>query len=98
MNSTTTSTSVEQLDQELARLSIEGYWKSIGASPPEPKPRADAHLWQWKDIYSNLFKASEVVADGAERRSLRLCTPNLPWRSTTETIQASIQMVLPGEV
>ena len=48
----------------------------------------------------NLFKASEVVnlEDGAERRSLRLCTPGLPWRSTTETIQASVQMVLPGEV
>ena len=91
---------VEQLDHELAKLSIEGYWNTIGVTPPEPKPRADAHLWHWKDIYENLFKASEVVnlEDGAERRSLRLCTPGLPWRSTTETIQASVQMVLPGEV
>ena len=91
---------VEQFDHELAKLSIEGYWNTIGVSPPEPKPRADAHLWHWKDIYENLFKASEVVnlEDGAERRSLRLCTPGLPWRSTTETIQASVQMVLPGEV
>ena len=91
---------VEQFDLELAQLSIEGYWTTIGVSPPEPKPRADAHLWHWKDIYENLFKASEVInlEDGAERRSLRLCTPGLPWRSTTETIQASVQMVLPGEV
>src|SRR5580693_1517092 len=66
---------VEQLDHELAKLSIEGYWNTIGVSPPEPKPRADAHLWPWKDIYENLFKVSEVVnlEDGAERRSLRLC-------------------------
>ena len=95
-----TPPTLEQFDQELAKLSIEGYWNTIGVSPPEPKPRADAHLWPWKDIYENLFKASEVVnlEDGAERRSLRLCTPGLPWRSTTETIQASVQMVLPGEV
>ena len=95
-----TSPTLEQFDQELAKLSIEGYWNTIGVSSPEPKPRAEAHLWRWKDIYSNLFKASEVVdlEEGAERRSLRLCTPGLPWRSTTETIQASVQMVLPGEI
>ena len=91
---------IEQFDRELAELSIEGYWKTIGVSPPEPMPRADAHLWRWLDIYDNLFKASEIVnlEDGAERRSLRLVTPRLPWRSTTETIQTSVQMVLPGEV
>jgi gentisate 1,2-dioxygenase len=95
-----TPPTLEQFDQELTKLSIEGYWNTIGVSSPEPKPRAEAHLWRWKDIYENLFKASEVVnlEDGAERRSLRLCTPGLPWRSTTETIQASVQMVLPGEV
>src|SRR5882757_365093 len=93
-------TAIEQFDLELAELSIEGYWNTIGVSPPEPKPRADAHLWRWQDIHDNLFKASEIVnlEDGAERRSLRLVTPGLPWRSTTETIQSSVQMVLPGEV
>lgn len=79
---------VEQFDAELSKLSIEGYWNTIGVSPPEPTPRADAYLWHWRDIHDSLFKASEVVnlEDGAERRSLRLCTPGLPWRSTTETI------------
>lgn len=42
---------VEQFDQELAQLSIEGYWNTIGISPPAPKPRAEAYLWQWKAIY-----------------------------------------------
>ena len=27
---------VEQLDAELSKLSIEGYWNTIGVSPPEP--------------------------------------------------------------
>jgi gentisate 1,2-dioxygenase len=100
MTSVETAQAIKEFDAELAKLSIEGYWNTIGVLAPEPKPRANAFLWRWKDVYGNLFKATQIVnlEDGAERRSLRLCTPGLPWRSTTETIQASIQMILPGEV
>lgn len=39
MTSTETApTAVEQFDQELAKLSIEGYWNTIGVSPSEPRP------------------------------------------------------------
>lgn len=91
---------VEAFDRELADLSIEGFWKTIGVMPAEPTQRADAHLWRWQDVYPKLFEASDIVNldDGAERRSLRLCTPNMPWPATTATIHAAIQMVLPGEV
>ena len=47
---------VEQFDDELSKPSIEVYWTTIGVSPPEPKPRADAYLWHWRDIYDNLFR------------------------------------------
>lgn len=91
---------VEAFDRELADLAIEGFWKTIGVMPSEPRPKAEAHLWRWKDVYPRLFEASDIVdlENGAERRSLRLCTPGMPWPATTTTIHAAIQMVLPGEV
>lgn len=92
--------SVEAFDAELSELSIEGFWKTIGVMPAEPTQRAAAHLWRWADVRPRLFEASDIVnlEDGAERRSLRLCTPNMPWPATTTTIHAAIQMVLPGEI
>lgn len=92
--------SVAEFDAELAKLSIEGFWKTIGAMPAEPKPHGAPFLWRWRDIYPKLFEAAEIIDldEGAERRSLRLCTPGAAWTATTDTIHAAIQMVLPGEV
>lgn len=92
--------SVEEFDAELAELSIEGFWKTIGVMPSEPKPRGDGFLWRWRDVHPKLVEACELIdlETGAERRVLRLCTPGMPWKATTETIHSSIQMVLPGEV
>lgn len=100
MTTTAPTKSVEKFDEELAALSIEGFWKTIGVMPSEPKPRGDGFLWCWRDVYPKLVEASQLVdlEDGAERRSLRLCTPGMPWKATTDTIHSSIQMVLPGEV
>ena len=91
---------IEEFDAELAALSIEGYWKTIGVMPSEPKPRGDGFLWRWAQVHPKLLEASRLVdlEEGAERRSLRLCTPGMTWKSTTDTIHASIQMVLPGEI
>ena len=91
---------VEQFDDELAKLSIEGYWKTIGVMPSEPKPRGEAFLWRWQDVYPKLVEATKLIdlEDAAERRSLRLCTPGAAWRATSDTVHAAIQMVLPGEV
>lgn len=90
---------VEQLDEELAELAVEGYWKSVGTLPRAPTPKGEPWLWRWRDIYPKLFDASAVIdlEAGAERRSLRLCTPGLSWKTTTETLTAAIQMVMPGE-
>lgn len=98
--STTYRKTVEELDEELAAISIEGYWKSIGVTPREPTPHGDPCLWRWADVYPKLFEAAETIDldEGAERRSLRLCTPGLSWKATTETLTSAIQMVLPGEL
>lgn len=98
--SSTGNKTIEQFDDELAKLSIEGYWKTIGVQPAEPKPRGEAFLWRWQDVQPKLLEATRLVGldEGAERRSLRLCTPGASWRATSDTIHAAIQMVLPGEV
>ena len=52
---------VEQFDDELAKLSIEGYWKTIGVMPSEPKPRGEAFLWRWQDVHPKLLEATELI-------------------------------------
>lgn len=91
---------VAAFDEELAELSIEGFWKTIGELPREPSPRTEGFLWRWSDVRPKLRKACEIIdlEEGAERRVLRLCTPGMPWKSTTENVHASFQMVMPGEV
>lgn len=100
MTSPAPNDAVAEFDEELAALSIEGFWKTIGEMPREPAPRGEGFHWRWSDIHPKLVKASEVIdlEEGAERRVLRLCTPGMSWKSTTETIHASFQMVMPGEV
>jgi gentisate 1,2-dioxygenase len=83
----TAAKTVEAFDQELADLSIEGFWKTIGAMPSEPNPHVDAHLWRWGDVYPKLFEARDHAhhprgrADGATRRgrpcpsAQRRCVP-----------------------
>jgi gentisate 1,2-dioxygenase len=94
------SPTVADLDDRLARIGIEGYWKLVGVSRPEPTPRGEPFLWRWQDVRPMLFEASGAVALGAdaERRSLRLCPPGPSVKATTDTITAAIQMMLPGEV
>jgi 1-hydroxy-2-naphthoate dioxygenase len=92
--------SVAALDDKLARIGIEGYWKLVGVNNPEPKPRGEPFLWRWQDVRPLLFEASGAVALGAdaERRSLRLCPPGPAVKATTDVITSAIQMMLPGEV
>jgi gentisate 1,2-dioxygenase len=91
---------ITQFDEELGALSIEGYWKTIGVMPSEPTPRGEPYLWHWKDVEPRLHEATRLInlEEGAERRSLRLCTPGAAWKATSDTVHAAIQMVLPGEV
>ena len=47
---TATADVVAALDADLATLSVEGYWKTIGAMPTEPKPHGTPTLWRWADL------------------------------------------------
>jgi gentisate 1,2-dioxygenase len=67
----------------------------------KPRPRGEAMVWRWNDIYPRLFEAAEVLgAEGvaSDRRTIRLITPGLlAGKWTTETLTSAIQMILPHE-
>jgi gentisate 1,2-dioxygenase len=94
------SSTLDQLNDELDGLALEGHWRLQGVTAPEPKPWAAAHRWRWADIRRVLLRAGEIggIEGGASRRTVRLCTPGLKEKWATQTVHASFQLVKPGEV
>ena len=92
---------LSQLDRELAGENLEGYWRlDMGLFRPEPMPLAPAHLWRWERIRALLTRAGELptLQSATPRRTVRLCTPDMPIKWATPTIHASVQLVKPGEI
>lgn len=87
---------------ERASLDIPG---SLGRPLlPPTEEQIEPHLWRWSEIERLLEKLGRLqLADagheGLERRMLRLVNPGRPRSKTvTQTMSASIQQILPGEV
>jgi gentisate 1,2-dioxygenase len=89
---------VQALHRRLAEYSLGGHWQ-----PREKSPDLVAHAWPWSIIHSCLMESGEVIKlggidDAAKRRTVQLVNPSLTDRkSTSRTIQMSIQLVKPGE-
>jgi len=98
-------------DDELKIESMEGHWVE-GSSEEEsqaysmdPHTTVVPHVWKWEVIHRHLLRAGEIrgLAGMADRRTLRLINPaykDLPvrrHRTTTHTIQMSVQLLKPGE-
>jgi gentisate 1,2-dioxygenase len=94
------SSALDQLNDELDGLALEGHWRLQGVTAPEPRPWAAAHVWRWAEIRRVLLRAGEIggIEGGASRRTVRLCTPGLPEKFATQTVHASFQLVKPGEI
>ena len=66
-------------------------------------PALVPHLWPWAAIYECLMESGEVIklghaGDAANRRTVQLVNPAITnLKSTTRTLQMSIQLVKPGE-
>lgn len=90
---------LDDLDLELDRLSVEGQWRLKGGLAAEPKAWASPHLWRWEAIRELMLKAGQLRAMEGRlpRRTIRLCTPGLVDKWTTQTIHAGFQLVQPGE-
>lgn len=100
------SQTVKDFNQEIAKYHIGPLWNAI----PElmhrvPTPHTQAFMWKWETIYAKLMEAREIFTPerGGERRAIYFQNPGLTyrqpwgWASTTNTLYAAVQLLLPGE-
>ncbi len=89
---------LEALHRRMAENSLGGHWQSRAQAP-----KLEAFLWPWSVIYSCLIESGEVIKlghidDAAKRRTVQLVNPALTaQKSTSRTLQMSVQLVKPGE-
>lgn len=97
---------VKDFNRELERYHLGPLWNAI----PElmhhtPKSQAVPYLWKWELLHEKLMAAREIFTPerGGERRAIYLQNPGLisrqpwGWASTTQTLYAAVQLILPGE-
>ena len=91
---------IEALHRRMAEHSLGGHWQPRRRNP---SPKLVAHLWPWETIYSCLEESGEVIklgriGDAANRRTVNLVNPSITdFKSTSRTLQMSVQLVKPGE-
>ena len=92
-------TRLEALHVRMKENSLAGHWQER-----KRRPELVPWLWNWATIRDCLEESGEVVKlggvdDAANRRTVQLINPNLTdAKSTTRTLQMSVQLVKPGEV
>jgi gentisate 1,2-dioxygenase len=87
-------------DREIEQHALQGHWKMELLANMEPRSKLRPMHWKGSLIRKQLLRAGELIGvNEAGRRTIQLLNPGLfPSRSTTHTLQMSIQLVLPGEV
>lgn len=88
--------------ETVGRMHAVPLWSLAASTATEPRVLEQPHVWRWSDLYPQLLRAGEVVAVGseqAERRVLTFKNPGLPPMAVgaTQTLVASLQILLPGE-
>lgn len=95
---------MEAFYREIQSRRLDALWRREGGGGPSspadiPAPYEPCH-WRWSDIGPFIKRAGELVEPSNEdqRRALTLHNPSVrPMTTTTHTISAAVQMVLPGE-
>ena len=100
------SSLVTDFTKDIQQYNLGPLWEAI----PEimnhtPTPQAEAYLWSDELIKKKMAEAAEIFTPerGGERRAIYFQNPGLTyrqpwgWASTTQTIYAAVQMLLPGE-
>lgn len=97
---TSPQSELDAFDREIAQYSVQGHWKMGLPANAEPRSRLQPMLWKWSLLREQLMRSGRLItANEAGRRTIQLLNPGLlPRKSTTHTLQMSIQLVLPGEV
>lgn len=97
---------VKDFNKDLEEYHLGPLWEAI----PElmnrhPKPQAQAYLWKADVLRKKLLESAEIFTPerGGERRAIYLQNPGLTyrkpwgWASTTQTLYAAVQLLIPGE-
>ncbi|WP_163536281.1 cupin domain-containing protein [Gracilibacillus sp. YIM 98692] len=97
---------VKDFTNDIQQYNLGPLWEAI----PEvmnktPKTHAQAYLWSKELLEKKLMEAAEIFTPerGGERRAIYFQNPGLiyrqPWGhvSTTQTLYAAVQLLLPGE-
>ena len=95
-----TPEAVQQFHAEIERNHLAALWNvAARLMPREPAPRIQPYLWRWKTLRTLCIRSGELTPiEKAERRVLGLINPGLKDKySTTETLWAAVQLILPGE-
>ncbi|MGD8189445.1 cupin domain-containing protein [Brevibacillus ginsengisoli] len=106
-NSFMESDTVKAFNQEIEHYHLGPLWNAIpDLMHKQPTPDAIPYLWKWEILYAKLMEATEIFTPerGGERRAIYLQNPGLKdrkpwgWASTTNTLYAAVQLILPGEI
>lgn len=97
---TSRADALAEFDREIAQHSIQGHWKMALPKNMEPRSRLQPMLWKGSIIRETLMRAGDLIGvEEAGRRTIQLVNPGVaPRKFTTNTLQLSIQVVLPGEI
>lgn len=92
---------IDAYRESIAALAVAPLWDVLkGLVPPEPRPSAKPHKWQWSILRERLLEAGQLIsAEEAERRVLMLKNPGMQGApNVTDTLYAGLQLILPGEI
>jgi gentisate 1,2-dioxygenase len=98
LHSATATETLQEFLGAIEQAHLDAPWTGPVMSA-EPRPRVLPFLWRWTDIGPLLMRSGELVTldRGAERRVLRLANPGVAGKTSTHTLSAAIQLLLPGE-
>ncbi|MED1796714.1 cupin domain-containing protein [Brevibacillus nitrificans] len=100
------SKEVQDFNRVLQQHHLGPLWNAIPVlMNKEPKPQAIPYIWKWETLQKVLMEAQEIFTPerGGERRAIYFQNPGLTyrepwgWGSTTQTMYAAVQLILPGE-
>ncbi len=96
--------SLDDLSADLERVSVDIPGALGRPLLPPIAQQIQPHLWLWSDVEGLLEKLKKLELagndhEGLERRMVRLANPGTPGvKTVTQTMSASVQEILPGEV
>ncbi|WP_017729146.1 cupin domain-containing protein [Halalkalibacterium ligniniphilum] len=105
-NSFFDSPEVQNFNKDIQQYNLGPLWNAIpDLMHKQPTPEAVPYLWKWEVLEKKLHEATQIFTPerGGERRAIYFQNPGFKsrqpwgWASTTNTLYAAVQLILPGE-